>query len=796
MLLETLITQTATKQSGHPLSIPADVGLTSQDNDEAANQDNNSASRTSSQQRPVFRTLLNPLPRRRPTDHERRMSVARHDHQLLLHRSAAPAVSSTMEKSPSDEDKVDLLLRLGAFEARKAAATSSSRVQKGAVDISAKELRVLHFLASVDHGKDRPDIGCNVDTRNFRLQWILNPAIHRTSMATSPASSKNSSGLNGSNSGSAGVASLNLLTLRTDIRFKDRKPPEQITTALLDSPRSILTCLRNGIQPMELQETPLDAMILEFASRGYQRDMIVKRHAFEETLRQHKLADLRDEYRQLCSMLSLREICTFFEFTALNDGLQAPNVVEENEIGDRSVRTRASSSSVERKRKVIVSGDPTIFDAVRKIEERSTQDRKRLTSVLQQELDNTALSTEKFMRDQAKNAAATRAHERELRLREDERRQAAAERKQRSEEKAIRRAKLVEEAAERKFADISARQQRAAQAEQLAEDALRMRGEQRRERQDRKNEAQAARLEQAEAKVEHIEGARRERFAEKQRLRDALMRQKDFIREKKKEDDKRANEVLAARRRDISERGEAVVLERLQRANENTKQVQARMLEFAAHKASEMKFKKLVEIRNALNREEVFIENERRMQANIDHILDRRHAHEISFQNFQEEQAAKRESIRERELQVLLMKEGDLRCHEQKHAYHLLLSAEECVRKVARAKQLEDTRKDQSAVLERERASMNLLRESALEESQRSMIAQERLNYLALFRESSPSDATKLHKVNAWNLDMHRRSHNNDRTSAVTPDPQSNLSDISLIRPSTSLDHARALPPL
>ncbi|CUF45753.1 Hypothetical protein, putative [Bodo saltans] len=796
MLLETLIAQTATKQSGHALNFSEEApsitniadGTASQDN----NNNNNNASRTSSQQHPMFRALLNPLPRRKPTDHEKRMSVVQLPDHHQLHRNAAPTASSTMDSSslsPSstEEDKVDLLLRLGAFEARKAAATSSSNAHKVAVDISAKELRVLHFLASVDHGKDRPEIGCNVDTRNFRLQWILNPAIHRTEMVTSPT--KNSPA--GASSG--GVASLNLMTLRTDIRYKDRKPPEHITTALLDSPRSILTCLRNGIQPMELQETPLDTMILEFASRGYQRDMIVKRHAFEETLRQHKLADLREEYRQLCNLLSLHDICTFFEFTALNDGLQAPNVVETTDGTDRS-----TASSVERKRNVIVSGDPTIFDAVRKIEERSTQDRKRLTTVLQQELDNTALRTEKFMRDQAKNAAKTRAHERELRLREDERRQAAAERKQRSEEKALRRAKLVEEASERKVSDILARQERAAQAEQLADEALRSRGEQRRERQDRKNEAQAIRLEQAEAKVEHIEVARRERFAEKQRLRDALMRQKEFLRERKKEEDMRANEMLTARRRDIAERGEAVVLEKLKRANEKTEQVHERMQEFAAQKASEMKFKKLVELRNVLNREEVFIENERRMQANIDHILERRHAHEISFQHFQEEQAAKRESIRERELQVLLMKEGDLRRHEQKHAYQLLLSAEECVRKLARANQLEDTRKDQSAALERERASMNLLRESALEESEKSMVAQERLNYLALFRESSPSDAKKLHNVNNWYLDMHRKAHHKheQRTTAATPDPLQNLSDISVIRPSTSLDQVRTLPPL
>lgn len=726
----------------------------------------------------LFRALLNPIPRRKPTDHERQMSIVRRPESTAAQSHAAPSPEQASTILDDDvimqregEDNADVLLRLGPFEARKAAAIS--KFHSATVDISARELRVLHFLASVDHGRDRPDIACNVETKNFRLQWVLDPS------ARGPD-----------------VASMNLESLRTDILFADRKPLEQITVPLLDSPRSVLTCLRNGIQPIELQEVPLDAMILEFSAKGYQRDMIVKRHAFQESLRQHKLESLRNEYHKLCELISLEDICTFFEFTALNDGLQAPDVVHAEQQPSSSVDSAHNSS---RRKRVIVSGDPTIFDAVRKIEEKSSQDRKRLTTVLQQELDNTALRTAAFVKDQAKNAAKTRAHERELQLREEERRQAAAERKIRSEQKALHRSKLVDEAEERKLEDILARQRRAAEAEQQAEVALKRRADQRRARQEEKHGAQAVRLEQAEVRVAQIDASRRARFDEKQQLRNALLRQKEFLRERKKEDDLQAREILAERRRVISERGEAVAQQKLQKAKLKTLQVEERMREFAAQKESEMKFKKVVELRNELNREEVFVENEKRLQDNIDTILERRKAHEESFEQFQALQSAKRQSIRERELQVMLMKEGDRQRHEQKHAYQLLLSAEECVRKVARAKQLEQTREMQGEVLERERATMSLLREDTLEAAEKSMVAQERVNYLALFRESSPGDAELLRRTNAWNLQMHR-SHRRgqQRCGTVTsPEPCGDLSAISAIRPATSLDKPQhRLPPL
>lgn len=841
-MLAALIEAVATKEAGEPISVPLQGGGAAQSfsasglavenrssdladegvgdilvddgsshgaSFQAAHDDpTRVAGSTQRSGRKHFNALLEPLPRQRlhlcppqrlQVEHSKddRCSAASSIQQVEVENTANTS-SGTLT------DGRDLFKQHGSFETRKLLALQQMSHGSSA-SVTAKELRVLRFLASADHGDDRPDILCSVETKNFRLAWLLDPAKQLPTYQNEPTTEQKSIGGRTSPSPTGGSIErssrkqssqpctlLNLLNMPTDVfvQARGRPSPEDLHRPLLSSPRSVLVCIRNGVQPLDLQEKPLDQLVLEWSARGYTKEMIVQRHAFQETLRQHQLAALQEEYALLCQKIAFDDVCAFFEFLALDDGMQAPDLVE--------VQRSDGTTKLE----VRVSGDATVVEAIHKIEEKAAHDRSVVTAILRQEISNAKKKADTFAFEQERNTAKELAHRRELQQRAVERQQLMASKQAEADAKAKRRAQLVDAALQRRIDEAAFRQARAEQMEQQSTAAISHRQEQRRERQRQKQEAQLLRLQQAEEKLLLIEDQRRERFQEKEALRDALMNQKRYLQEKKKAADALANAELQERRQDIAKRAAALGKEKQSRAQHKQELVDRRLTQFAAEKEMERDFKHLVELRKELNREEVFAESERKRQQVVDSILERRAVHELSFCEFQEKQAKTRRDAQEQDLQLLLIKELQQSRHTQHRQYELLLAAEECTRKAAKAEQLEEARTVEKTVLEAERESMQQTRKASLSQFKDEMVRSERQQYFKVLNATDPGDSVLLKERNARSIAVMKKtlgkrltdadaaalcyknfsSTNPEITSSPSPQP-----DISAIRPSTSL---------
>eukprot|EP00906_Rhabdomonas_costata_P008326 RCo011866 len=81
---------------------------------------------------------------------------------------------------------------------------------------------------------------------------------------------------------------------------------------LLNSPRSVITVLRNGVSLEDLQEHPRHDVEVEGALAGRAPHVIQMRYEHREARRQQLLAGLREQYHSISAQLSLGDVMEFF----------------------------------------------------------------------------------------------------------------------------------------------------------------------------------------------------------------------------------------------------------------------------------------------------------------------------------------------------------------------------------------------------------------------------------------------------------------------------------------------------
>eukprot|EP00667_Euglena_gracilis_P002264 EG_transcript_2266 len=196
-----------------------------------------------------------------------------------------------------------------------------------------KPIRGNELTALATLFKPPPDLNSKVriPTEHYDLRWLFRPP-----RAPPPPAKR-----------------LTLLTLRVDlfatpaISAKDSLRVQR--AVLLNSPRSVLVLLRNGVQVEALQRRTLEQYRQQGSLEGVIPEAVEKRFETLERKRQRLLAELVEEYKWQCEQLPLEDIVAFFDVAAADElGRTDPSLALSLSHPPATASTAATSPSPSR----------------------------------------------------------------------------------------------------------------------------------------------------------------------------------------------------------------------------------------------------------------------------------------------------------------------------------------------------------------------------------------------------------------------------------------------------------------
>ena len=527
---------------------------------------------------------------------------------------------------------------------------------------------------------------------------------------------------------------------------------------LLNSPRSVLTVLRNGTHPMALQRIPLELSILKHSSAGTPLAVVKERHALEERVREHAVEDLRQQYRVLCEMLPREEILSFFQLLAAGDALLTPKL----ELDEASGRYRT-----------IVAGDNLVSEAISAIERKEATDRQRLAKVLSMELEASTRVVDQMELQQK----ISHENEMKLRHRQQQRHQEQEKEAQLSlmevDMKKKHREKQMIKVEKAKQLAVQEREARAQEAERATQATMEARWRERHERSVAKQLQQQQRTEAAAARVAAQEEQRKQQLALKEAYRQAMNVLKEEERLMKALERQQQNEHMKERLQSIAEHRNEVQEARLRRAEEDAQRCEVRLRGFEAAAAEAARDRRLGDMKRQLMREEAF---EQKEQLNADKVRAMLSLKAEREDVFTEQRRAREEQVFSRRIedeQLKALKEREMEKQLALQAFQHITLCGEIDDKAARAQQLQRVRQTLDSRVRVERNKLGDSRKTQLDEATARMIERERQSYLAAFNSSFPSDSEVLRKVNSRHASRRLYSR-----MAMTPIPQGRLGAI------------------
>eukprot|EP00668_Euglena_longa_P001309 GGOE01001549.1.p1 GENE.GGOE01001549.1~~GGOE01001549.1.p1 ORF type:complete len:618 (-),score=270.52 GGOE01001549.1:326-1993(-) len=387
---------------------------------------------------------------------------------------------------------------------------------------------------------------------------------------------------------------------------------------LLNSPRSVLACLRTGINPVEVQPRPLSSFASEGVGAAVSEDILRRRMEFFERQRQGKLRALQEEYRMICRTVEAAHLLSFFrKYDAMHpttayemalsfegpEGVADYSMNVEREIQAQKERSQKMIEARKREIEKRLRYAQELQQAVRKaVEER--QEREEKMRLTQEE--------ERRLREQKSVQQKQRQLEWKQHLEELDREQAAQAVKRQGllDEKEQIRALLLQETQEKRRQDLEAKAVR--NAERLAANKEKM----------------TALLEE-----------RRQRFEEKSAAAEGKRLQMEAARAKEREAFQLKAQQVAAHQQQIALEAQRRLEERQEEEQRRQQEAQQRLREFWGTQEKKRGEKRVEEQKKEELRKHVFQaakdeEERKRQQA----IQKQAKQGEVYHQKLQEEQ--------------------------------------------------------------------------------------------------------------------------------------------------------------
>eukprot|EP00760_Papus_ankaliazontas_P015018 PhM_4_TR16238/c0_g1_i1/m.98605 len=450
----------------------------------------------------------------------------------------------------------------------------------------------------------------NLSTKHMDLSWL-----------------KDQRQLMGITSGSA----LTLETLRDDL-FTNPSLQEKRShggtreVTLLNSPRSILVCLRNGVCVEDLQRRDR----AHFQGLGDARDIVNLRYEHYEQRRADLMNELRDQYREIRGMLGWSEIVGFLQAHVSAGAASNPNTSTtalDTETGvDTSI---ASNSSAYRQRKE---------------KQRMTieYNRKRLEKQIEYH--------EELVKAQEAAEEKRRQVEEEQRVAKEKKRQEASARREQAE---VKMKELREHTAEL-TAQFNAKMHDKMKIMEARDQVHRTQIEEK--RRQKKLELEASRQEAVQRKQEtnmrlqRVLEERRTTFEEKERLAAERKAVKDAEKESHRVEAALRNERVEKARQEAAQRAQEREEATRRRALELQQSVDERLRSFSESREQERERRRHEEMSKTQHRHDVVRTGREMLQHKREEALDRFDKVEraVSEQREKQRQAKRQEAELER----------------------------------------------------------------------------------------------------------------------------------------------------
>lgn len=618
-----------------------------------------------------------------------------------------------------------------ALESRRVASMRFLRNRNRVVPIATEDLVHVYRLATLQSAQKAEAVEVDLVTRNYRLGWMTQRPEHRPTQW------------------------LTLMNMDEGYLDAGGSPADPVT--LINSPRSVLTLLRNGQHPMALQRINRAQLRQQMSIVGASADFVAQRFKMLDGLRQNELLSLQAEYQQLCKRLPREQVLTFLELLDHSDLTQLPQVVE---LEDGTCEVRAPM-------------DDSLAAAMEAINRKAERDRERIQRKLEIEIATSQKVVERHEQQQERNLqAAIKCQQRAAKLAEDKRQEAVL-RQLSSKAKTARRAEAVERTEAQRLQAIADRERRTVAVEALAEEARRQRLEARRERIDRTQALRAQRMRQSAAAQQRRDDQRQAQLSEKEAFREAQTRRREVQRAEARAENAHAAHLNAERRAAIVARSEQLLLQREARAEERQRCLEERLQQFEEEKRTQAQVCHLVELRKDIRREESFADAQQREAERMQCAVDRRAAQVACFEAFKDGQQRQRAQRREVEMELRVVKADFVLRNENIRQLEQLQLNDDLIAKRLKCAKMDRVRAALVVRAREEREALNQYRIRKLHTAAAELVEEERASYFDVFRRTTPSALAVLQREReerqARRSKMLLRQHAHDDSSQSLP---------------------------
>eukprot|EP00667_Euglena_gracilis_P010238 EG_transcript_10412 len=337
------------------------------------------------------------------------------------------------------------------------------------------------------------------------------------------------------------------------------RPDTSSVPVLLNSPRSVLACLRTGINPIEVQQKPLAAFASEGVGAAVSEDILRRRMEFFEAQRQGKLKTLRGEYRVICDTVEAADLLAFFrKYDAMHPTtayeMALPFEGQEG-VADYSLNIEKEiQAQKERSQKMIEA------------RKREIEKRLRYAQELQQAV--------------RKAVEERQAREEKMRQQQEEERRTREQKSEQQKQRQLEWKQHLEEIDKEQAAQAATRQALLAEKEQLRAQLQAETQEKRRQELEAKAIRNAERLVANKEKMTALLEERRQKFEEKSAAAEEKRLQMEAARAKEREAFQLKAQQVAAHQQQISQEAQRRLEGRQAEEQRRQQEAQQRLQEF------------------------------------------------------------------------------------------------------------------------------------------------------------------------------------------------------------------------